>query len=68
LRICPALGEAGDAGQDFIGAFGPHKGFWIDIVCVEKRLDGAIQLAHAAMGITSNLFHCEFGEPTFHDV
>jgi hypothetical protein len=39
------LGESGDAGQDFIGAFVPHKGFWIDIVRFKKLINGALQLA-----------------------
>ena len=64
--MCRALGETGDAGQDFIGAFGPHKRFWIGIVRVQKLINGALQLAHAAMGATSNLFRREFREPTFH--
>jgi len=68
LRIGRVLGEAGDAGQDFDGAFGPHKGLWVGIVRVKKRLDGALQLAYAAMGTTSNLFRREFREPTFHQV
>ena len=40
----------GDASQDFVRAFGPHKGFWSGIVRVQKRVNGALQLADAAMG------------------
>ena len=68
LGICRALGEAGDAGQDFVGAFGPHKGLWTGIVHVKKLINGALQLADAAMGTSPNSFHREFREPTFHQV
>jgi hypothetical protein len=36
LGISRALAEAGDAGQDFLGTFGPRKGFWVGIVRVKK--------------------------------
>jgi len=42
--MCRALSEAGDAGQDFVRAFGPDKGFRIGIVRVKKLFDGALQL------------------------
>jgi len=48
LGICGALGEAADAGQDFLGALGPHKGFWIDIVRVKELINGALELALAS--------------------
>jgi Carboxypeptidase regulatory-like domain/TonB dependent receptor len=42
LGICRALGEAGDAGQDFLGTFGPDKGLWIGIVRIKKLINGAL--------------------------
>jgi len=43
-----ALGEAGDAGQDFVGRFSPHEGLGIFVVHVDIFADGGFQLSHAA--------------------
>lgn len=42
LGIDGALGEAGDAGQNLVRAFGPGKGFGMGIVGLEKLADGAL--------------------------
>ncbi len=60
--------KSGEAGKDFVGRFGPHKGFGTLVMGLDVANDGAFQSAGAAVDTAPNLFLGQHSEPALHQV
>jgi hypothetical protein len=66
LGIGGTLGDAGDAGQNLIRAFGPSEGFGMGIVGVEELGDACSNSLTAAVRSTPDLFGGQLRKPALH--
>ena len=58
--------EAGDAGEDIVCGFHPHKRFGVGIMCGEEQADRVLQRPRTAVASAPNLLLGQLGEPAFH--
>src|SRR3990172_8821323 len=63
-----SLCEAGDAGEDVIGALGPEERRGGGVVAVDEVMNGAFQLGRAAVDAAADLLVGQFREPTFDEI
>src|SRR6267142_3376817 len=67
LKIERALRESGDARQNLIGGLRPHERLGILLMRVDERLDSGLELRHALVGATAQLFIRQLVEPSLHE-
>src|SRR5215203_742340 len=63
-----ALGEARDARQDLVGAFGPHERRGLLVADVDEFPDSTLEFADTTMGASPQLFGRQFTEPALDQV
>ena len=52
--------------QDAVSALGPFERCWVFVPCIEELLDGRLQLRHAVVRTTLDLFVRQDAEPALH--
>lgn len=67
MDIGSALGEASDAGEDFISASGPDEWLGSGVVSFDEGSDGSFQFCDAAVGASADLLVGQLGEPPYSD-
>ncbi len=68
LQAEGSLGEARNAGEDVVGALGPNEWFGMRMMRSDELANGHLQLAHASVDATTQLFVRELGKPALDEI